>query len=463
MAILISLLMMSSLSFAFSPDFEFGVANAPGQVEDQLSDTWLKWGQAGKVAGWSTTPHPEERLKFWSQPEIEIELARELGAKSFRLGVDWGRVMPAENTFDEKAIEGYRKILGLIRARGMKVMLTLMHHSVPVWVMEKGGWHAEKNAEHFLTFSRRMMTEFHADVDRWITFNEGNVFVVNSYTTGIWPPGEKSSPLSLFAFGPFAGSSIAALDRMARSHNALYDWAHAKYPGIQIGVAHNMARYKGRGIHNMLSAFVADRMMNWRFPEMLRGKMDFFGFNYYGAEWLSGKSIEYHPDYEYSEAGRAIDVHGLYETLREISERFPKLPIIITENGIADRDDGIRGAYLLEHLTAVEKAVKDGIPVKGFFVWTLTDNLEWSDGYCPQFGLVSVNRQSGERIPRRSFGVIQKVFRGEALPESLRAEEWKRVVSLQGKERPFCRGEDGISAFGIPIRKKYGNTDWRFK
>ncbi len=450
-------------SFGLPPDFEFGVANAPGQVEDHLNDTWLAWGQAGKIAGWKTTPKPEERLDFWSHPEIEIDLALRLGVKTFRLGVDWGRIMPSESGFDPEALEGYRKILRLINSGGMKVMLTLMHHSVPVWFMEKGGWHKPANANHFIKFSQKIMTEFHEDVDSWITFNEANVFVVNSYTIGMWPPGEKKSPLSLLAFGPYTGTSIEALDHMAQAHNILYDWAHTRYPFVKMGVAHNMARYKGRGPINKISAFVADSMMNWRFPEMIRGKMDFFGFNYYGAEWIAGKSVEFHPDFEYSEAGRAIDVNGLYEILKEISERFPKLPIVITENGIADTEDGIRSAYIIEHLMAVEKAIAEKIPVKGYFVWSLTDNLEWSDGYCPQFGLVKVNRETGERIPRRSFEVMQKIFTEGMMPGVLRVEEWKRVTELFGKERPFCRDNDGVTAYGTPAKRKYNSVDWRFR
>ncbi len=454
---------ISISAIAFTPDFEFGVANAPGQVEDQLEDTWVNWGRAGKIAGWKNNAHPEARLNFWTQPEIEIDLAQKLGAKTFRLGLDWARIMPKENVIDEQAIQVYRKILKLIRSKNMKVMLTLMHHSVPTWFMEKGGWHIPENSNSFIRFSEKVISEFHDDVDTWITFNEANVFVVNSYTVGLWPPGQKSSPLSLFALGPYTGTSIEALDHMAESHIKIFDWAHVRHPKIKMGIAHNMARYKGRGFVNGIAASIADRMMNWRFPEIIRGKMDFFGFNYYGAEWINGKSVEFHPDYEYSESGRAIDVNGLYDLLKEINERFPKLPVIITENGIADREDGIRGSYIVEHLAAVEKAIAGGVPVSGYFVWTLTDNLEWSDGYCPQFGLVSVDRATGKRTPRRSYSVIQKIFQSGVLSQSVRDEEWKRVLALQKTERPFCRDNDGMTALNIPVGKSYAKIVWRLK
>lgn len=447
----------------FPKDFVFGVANAPGQVEDELNDVWLKWGQQGNVRGWQVTAHPERRLEFWTKPEAELDLARELGVQSFRMGVDWGRVMPTATTFDEKAIEHYRTILQAVRARGMKVMLTLMHHSVPAWVQAQNGWHEEKTKTAFVAFSKRMIEEFHTDVDWWITFNEGNVFVVNAYMLGIWPPGEKSSPLSLFALGPIRGAGIKAMDSMIEVHNEVYDWAHQKFPAIKIGLAHNMAHYTAEGWFDQVKASFADRLMNWRMPERARGKLDFFGFNYYGAEWIKGTSIDLGRADEYSESGRAIDVAGLLGLLREIHQRFPKLPVIVTENGIADVNDGIRGAYHVEHLLAVSQALSEGVPVEGYYVWSLTDNLEWSDGYCPKFGLTAVDRTTFQRIPRGSFKLYQGIIQSRTITPELRAQEWSKVSALQGQPRPFCRDADGVTAYDEAKSKPYSRFDWRLK
>lgn len=460
------LLLVSSLANGaaiFPKDFVFGVANAPGQVEDRLNDIWLSWGAQGKIHAWKNAPQPEKRLEFWTKPEVELDLAAKLGVDSFRLGVDWERVMPAKNQFDEKAIGRYREILKLVRGRGMKVMLTLMHHSVPKWVQNQDGWHNQETIKAFSIFSQRMIREFASDVDWWITFNEGNVFVTMAYTAGIWPPGEKRSPLSLAAFGPFRGKALKAMDHMAEAHNQLYDWAHKNYPKIQLGLAHNMAHYTGKNFINRFKASFADMNMNWRFPEKIRGKMDFFGFNYYGAEWFKGNQVDIDPEEEYSEAGRAIDVNGLYDLLKEIHHRFPTLPIIITENGIADAQDAIRPSYLIEHLIAVHKAIQEKIPVVGYYVWSLTDNLEWSDGYCPKFGLVELDRATMERKPRQSFDVYKTIAVSKTISKELRTKAWERVLTFQGKDRPFCRDQDGITAYDVPRQKKFVRKDWRFK
>lgn len=461
--VLISLLILSLnlKAVTFPTNFVFGVANAPGQVEDHLDDIWLAWGRSGNIHSWKVTPQPEKRLEFWSKPEIEIGLAKNLGVQSFRMGIDWGRVMTSRTTFDEKAITRYKEIVKQVRASGMKVMMTLWHHSVPVWVQESNGWHNEENKKAFIIFSQRMIKELHQDVDWWLTFNEANVFVTMAYTVGIWPPGEKPSPLALAALGPIRGSSIEAMDRMAESHNEIYQWAHKEFPEIKIGVAHNMANYRGKNLINQIKASFVNHLMNWRFPDKIRGHMDFFGFNYYGAEWLKGTQVDLDPEEEYSEAGRAIDVNGLYEILKTINTKFAGLPIIITENGIADANDSIRSSYLIEHLIAVQKAISEKIPVTGYYVWSLTDNLEWSDGYCPKFGLVGVNRETMERIPRPTYDVFKTIISSNSISDSQRDEAWKKVLSFQGKDRPFCRDEDGVTAFDIAKTRKFSTRDWR--
>src|SRR5690606_7328747 len=101
--------------------------------------------------------------------------------------------------------------------------------------------------------------------------------------------------------------------------------------------------------------------------------------------------VEFSPLAEYNDAGRAIDAEGFYEIIKKYNERY-SLPVFITENGTADEDDLIRPVYLIEHLYAVNKALKENIPVLGYIYRTLSDHLEWSDGYCPKFGLVAVDR-----------------------------------------------------------------------
>ncbi|MDE2491758.1 MAG: glycoside hydrolase family 1 protein [Elusimicrobia bacterium] len=448
----------------FPTPFFFGLATAPGQSEDRLDDVWLDWARAGKVAAFANQAVPGERLEFWTRPQVELDLAARTGIGVYRLGVDWGRVEPRRGVFDEKAIARYRAILGMVRARRMKVMLTLMHHSVPKWLQARGGWTNDAAIGDYLVFAERMIDEYHAQVSWWVTFNEPNVFASLAYGAGLWPPGKPDSPLSLLAVGPFRGAAVRALDRMADAHDALYAWAHRRYPDVRIGIAQNMAYYTGRSRLDRLEALYPDRLLNWRFPERVRGRLDFFGVNYYGAEWVHDARLVLDPRAEYSESGRAIDPNGLLTILTEVHARFPRPPIVVTENGIADSTDVLRPAYLIEHLQAVAAARAAGIPVEGYVWWTLSDNWEWSDGYCPKFGLVAVDRARGlKRIPRPSYFLFRRIVETRRITTAMRARAWAEVAAHAGRERPFCRAADAVTALDAPRERRFVRTDWRFR
>ncbi|NNN06806.1 MAG: glycoside hydrolase family 1 protein [Elusimicrobia bacterium] len=463
---LASILLRSGLSARaqerFDPPFFFGIANAAAQSEDGLDDIWKDWADGGHVAAYRNQAVPEKRLEFWSKPGVELDWAAKTGVQVYRLGVDWGRVEPVPHRFDAAAIARYRAILRMVRARHMKVMLTLMHHSLPKWEQARGGWLSAGAVDDYLEFSRRMIDEYHGDVAYWITFNEADVFAPLAYSYGQWPPGGRRPWYSLAALGPLRGETVRAMDRMAQAHVALYDWAHAKYPDIQMGVAHNMAHYAGKTALGRLEARYPDALLNWRFPERLRGRMDFFGMNYYGAEWIKDGRLDIDPSEEYSEAGRAIDPAGLLTTLTETARRFPRLPIVVTENGIADSTDVLRPAYLIEHLTAVARARARGVPVVGYIVWTLSDNLEWADGYCPKFGLLSVDRAHGlRRVPRASYFVFKKIVESREITADMRREAWAAVAANAGKPRPFCRAADAVTGLDAPVARPFSSKDWR--
>ncbi|HXS99624.1 MAG TPA: family 1 glycosylhydrolase [Elusimicrobiota bacterium] len=448
----------------FEAPFFFGLASAPGQSEDQLPDIWMDWANRGKVAAYANQAAPEKRLEFWTKPEVELDLAAKTGISVYRMGVDWGRVMPRRHEFDEAAIARYHEILKMVKARHMKVMLTLMHHSVPRWAQQRGGWLDDGMKDDYLEFARRMIDEFNPDVEYWVTFNEANVFAPLAYTNGLWPPGGRNSIVSLVALGPFKGETVRAMDRMSDAHDELYDWAHKKYPAIRLGIAQNMALYTGKAWYDRIAARFVDALMNWRFPERLRGRMDYFGINYYGAEWIRDGALALEADEEYSEAGRAVNPRGFYTTLMAVHRRFPTLPIIVTENGIADSTDVLRPAYLLEHLAAIAQARRDGAPVAGYIEWTLSDNLEWADGYCPKFGLAAVDRAHGlKRIPRPSYDLFRRIVATREVTAAMRDEAWVNVSVRAGQDRPFCRADDAVTPLSEPKTRKISSTDWRFR
>jgi beta-glucosidase/6-phospho-beta-glucosidase/beta-galactosidase len=457
-------LSLQAQTIATFPDsFLFGVANAPGHVEDKLDDTWIRFSNKDKIRAFHNQASPELRLEFWSKPEIELDLAKQLGVTVFRLGVDWGRIHTGPQSFDQVAIERYRKILQMVKDRKMKVMLTLFHFTVPKWVEDQGGWKNEDTKNHFVEFSQKMIQEFHPQVDFWITFNEPQIFATMAYTAGVFPPGEKSSFLSMLDLVFYQGETIQSLHLMSQSHHQIYDWAKKQFPQIQIGISQHMGFHNGKNFFSRMLSKYTGEFMNWFFPDLIKGKMDFFGFNYYGAEWIKLTGVDIDPDEEYSEAGRAVYPQGLYLIMKQIHERYPTLPQFITENGISDATDWLRPSYLIEHLLAINAAQKENIKVLGYIFWTLTDNMEWSDGYCPKFGLVRVNRKyQMQREIRPSFYLYQRIIKEKKISSLERESSWEIIQNFKGKERPFCRAHDGVTGLDEPIFRKLSPKDWRF-
>lgn len=180
------------------------------------------------------------------------------------------------------------------------------------------------------------------------------------------------------------------------------------------------------------------------------------------------------PEEEYSEAGRGVYPDGLFQVLVQFHDRYkakqPKLRYIITENGFADARDVIRRPYLVEHLLAINAAIQQGVPVDGYLQWTISDNWEWADGYCPKFGLVDVDRANNlTRLPRPSYYLYQQVSKSGVITKEQREGEWHTLQEeiKRGGNRPFCRAaaQDKrmwAESLDVPQMRAIANKDWRF-
>ena len=441
------------MDYKFPKDFFFGVSNAAAQVEDGLDDPWLKLAEEGKIPRFNNVPHPTERLRFWSEPEIEINLAKELGVDVFRLSFEWSRLVPEKGVWNAEASSHYRSILESIRNSGIKVMATLFHHSVPIWFQDAGGWKNSNSIEDFDFYSKKALEGFGDLVDYWITLNEPVPWSFLTYKEGIFPPGRK---------GSFLAHNLA-LKNMASAHNKFFKHAHNLNPDIKIGIAHHMGWHRGRGLFNKMLSFFSDYLAHWSFIKLIKRNMDFFGINYYGAEWMSLKGPAQYPELEYSDAGRAVSPKGLEIQLKRIHKKCPQIPIIVSENGVGDDEDWIRPAYIYEHLLAIHKCIEEGVPVVGYVHWTLSDNFEWSDGYGPKFGLVKVDRENRlKRIPRGSYELYKNLIKNKGLTKEERNAAWDNYTSKAGHKRKYWRASDNKSGLNTPTNRCVSGNDWRY-
>ncbi|KAK8494601.1 hypothetical protein V6N12_055083 [Hibiscus sabdariffa] len=431
------------------------------------------------VAAWHNVPHPEERLKFWSDPDTELKLAKDTGISIFRMGIDWSRIMPQEpvngirDAVNYAALERYKWIISRVRSNGMKVMLTLFHHSLPPWAGDYGGWKLEKTVDYFIEFTKLVVNSVSDMVDYWVTFNEPHVFCMLTYCAGAWPGGHPDL-LEVATSALPTGVFRQAMHWMAIAHSKAYDYIHDQSTSSKtvVGVAHNVSFTRPYGLFDVAAVTLANSLTLFPYVDSICDKLDFIGINYYGQEVISGAGLKLVETDEYSESGRGVYPDGLFRLLLEFHERYKhlKVPFVITENGVADETDIIRRPYLLEHLLAVYAAMLKGVPVLGYLFWTISDNWEWADGYGPKFGLVAVDRANGlARIPRPSYHLFSKVVTTGKITREDRDRAWNELqkAAKEKQTRPFYRevNNQGLMYAGgldEPTQRPFVERDWRF-
>jgi beta-glucosidase/6-phospho-beta-glucosidase/beta-galactosidase len=260
---------------ALPEDFLFGVATAPAQSEDQLKDQWLDFALSGQVRAWSNVPRPQDRLAFWTHPEVEIDLAAKLNVQVFRMGVDWTRLFPKQGQFNITAMSRYVEIVKRVRSSGLKVMMTLFHHSIPSWANLIGGWTDEGILPHFHEFAAKVVEHLGEMVDFWTTFNEPHVFVSFTYCAGMWPPGFNATIAQEASCLMPNGAFSKALNMMARAHNSFA--RHIREIGLRgkIGFAHNVANYVAKSVWDQPAVAALKLQTLFPFVDAVQDNMDF--------------------------------------------------------------------------------------------------------------------------------------------------------------------------------------------
>ncbi len=388
--------------------FFWGVATSAHQVEGGLSNDWTEWEEKNADA-----LAREARRRVWSRHILErfpspidpenycsgraaddynrfredIRLAAGLGVNACRFSIEWSRVQPEEGKFSRGAIEHYRAVIRAIRESGMEPFVTLWHWTHPVWFSRKGGWKSKTAAEDFLGFARRCGEEFGRDVHFWIILNEPGLWAADAHLAGIKPPGERNF-LSL----------VRVYFALVKTQKRAYAALKKINPVCEVGIAESMEYVSHFGIRPLWDYF-----RNFFFISRVRSSLDFIGVNYYKRTGLWGRDTE-----NVSDMGWEIYPNGLGYFLRALA-KFKK-PLYVTENGIADARDEKRPEFIRRHVDEVIRARADGVPVNGYFYWSLLDNFEWGDGFWPRFGLVEVDYRTMERTMRKSAAVYKKII-----------------------------------------------------
>jgi beta-glucosidase len=228
-----------------------------------------------------------------------------------------------------------------------------------------------------------------------------------------------------------------AARNLVKAHAAARRAVTSAIPGAQIGIAHNVLRFfPARTNHpgDRLSAWLAAQLYNHAFIRAAREKLDFIGVNYYSRLFVK----RWHPFYEdrsgsgFTDMGWEIHPEGLTEALLDMA-RY-RLPLYVTENGIDDRDDSRRAAYLHDHLGAVLTAIDRGADVRGYLHWSLIDNFEWLEAFGPRFGLFGVDYATYARTATKAVELYKRIIAERALPED---RPPARIKKGEGRKNPI--------------------------
>ncbi|MBI5622927.1 MAG: glycoside hydrolase family 1 protein [Elusimicrobia bacterium] len=391
----------------FPKAFLWGASTAAYQVEGGNSGSAL-WAWEGRK-GWEPSG---EAAGSWERFDEDLACLKSLGLNAYRFSVEWSRVQPSPDRFDDGALGRYVGWARRLQAEGIRPFVCLHHFSEPSWLLElhPEGWLGDSVPARFLRFAERAAGALKDDVADWVTFNEPMVFLVGAYGMGHFPPGRR------LLVRPRALAEAGA--RMARTHNEAYRLLHRLRPECRAGFTQNVAALDPARPGDEEAVESWDRFMHRDFMDAARGRMDYLGINYYtrifvnrspfsplpgravpgyaelqagvgrlGYRLLGGRRGEGEP----TDMGWEVHPEGLGRVVSALW-REHGLPILILENGIADASGLRREAYIRDHLASLASAMRQGAEVRGYFHWSLVDNYEWGS-YRPRFGLHSRDRR----------------------------------------------------------------------
>jgi beta-glucosidase len=378
----------------FPHGFLWGAATAAHQVEgNNVHSDWWRAEQAGLL------PHRSDAAcNSWQDWREDIRLLTDVGLNAYRLSLEWARIEPEPGHFDQQALDQYRRQLEALKEAGVEPMVTLHHFTSPRWLADRGGWSNPDVLPRFVDYTHRVARTVGDLVRWWITINEPSILGFKAYIEGSWPPHQ---PWNLRGY-------TRLLRHAARGHAQARRVLRETRPDALVSMAFAIWPLQPLRRWNPIDHLIA-RAGDWLWQERIIQRslpaLDWIGVNYYSRTFVGWPwSGETPATGARTDFGWEIYPEGLYQVLRRVG-RYGK-PVVITENGIADADDDQRPSYIVSHLRQIQRAIRDGVDVRGYMHWTLLDNFEWAEGYEQRFGLATRERQL--RPSARVYGAIAR-------------------------------------------------------
>jgi beta-glucosidase len=384
------------------------------QVEgNNTNSDWWWWEHL------SSTPCPEpsgDACDFYHRYRDDIAMLASFGLNTFRFGIEWARIEPAEGEFSLATLAHYRRVLDACHERGIVPIVTFHHFTLPRWLQDHGSFAYEGFPRLFERYCDRAAQALGDRIAFACTINEPSGLGSSGWLLGINPPGHTDD----------RDGAQQAIDNLLEAHR-LGAAAIRSRSGIPVGVTLAMPdlQYEDGATPGSTSLELESRMNDW-FLELAR-QDDFIGVQTY-TRFRFGPEGPRSPGYDWSDTTRALEEtdhttqmgyefypQALGGAVRRAHRSCPGVPILVTESGIATAVDEKRIAYIDRALREVLTCVEEGIDVRGYLYWSLLDNFEWAFGYTPAFGLTAVDRHTFARHPKPSAHWFGAVARARAL------------------------------------------------
>jgi len=454
--------------YIFSEDFVWGAATSSYQIEG----AWNEGGKGLNI--WDEFSHTPGKIKNNETGDVacdhfhkfkeDVLLMKQLGLKAYRFSISWARIIPKGNgNINEQGIKFYSDLIDSLLEAGIAPWVTLYHWDLPLTLqLEKDGWLNKDLALDFKNYASVCFEHFGNRVKNWITFNEPWVTAILGYANGVMAPGRKSkSEPYIVAHNQLVAHAMAVEEyrknfqpsqkgKIGISNNC--DWREPNSQNIEDLEAAERALEFFLGwfadpvyfgdYPEVMKTRLGDRLPKFTEVEkkLLKGSSDFFGLNHYTTMYAANfnpetsapqdvygnggisedQDVELFVDKKWGRTsmGWAIVPWGCRKLLEWIDQRYNHPPIYITENGMSENEELINGKvddperilFYQEYLKECKIAIEHGVDLKGYFAWSLFDNFEWALGYEKRFGLIYIDFETLNRIPKESAFWYKKVI-----------------------------------------------------
>jgi beta-glucosidase len=438
----------------FPRGFTWGAATSAYQVEGSTKadgrgvsiwDTFT--ARPGVIADGSTGDPAADHYRLW---EHDLDLMARLGLKSYRFSIAWPRIVPlGKGAINQKGLDFYRGLIDGLVQRNIKPAITMYHWDLPQPLQDVGGWANRETAYHFADYADILFGAF-GDVDAdWFTINEPKTTAYVGYADGSQAPGlQDGNAAGAAVHYQLLAHGLAVQRFRASGAKGRIGIALSLLPAYPASVAAKQAARYADGAENrlfldpvLLGKYPTDAIGGLPgqiglgstsfFSNVLPGdlaiistKCDLLAVQYYGVTVIDTNGFEVYTHPISDATWQQIYAPGLYELLMRITRDYPRIPLVITENGMPDptatltTDDPYRVTFLRNHFIQASRAIAAGVPLEGYYVWSLLDNFEWAEGYTQRWGIVAVDFTTQQRLPKKSAAFLSSVIRANSVRTS---------------------------------------------